>query len=408
MIAHYALSEGFLSMKTRHLLTLWNPSYTDDALDAHLSVLLDWDRKRRAGLAEREDAYVWWAKIRSRNRDGQLPHHDSVLALDEQINSGSETHLYLTDYRSLYVAEIGEVTDDDVRTDEGELDHMPAYYHDLQHDGIRHAVDFWFRLFDIRRVVTGDTLEVINELKKLSNVGYHDRPVSLYGGMVDLPLIVSSEPAASWFSDTGALNDSALWAHRAAEHRSEAQRMAKDLRDNLFGRELWPLISPTSRTFLTACEAEFRAHRDDASFDMSGAAIAYAKAIETELNLTLFSSIRPMFADKKPSEREVREDGRLLDLSGPVSHQTLGTLLHLLQHQDIVQSSIRRAMPHDHGWMLGVLPRQLEHLRDFRNSSAHSEALTANRVEQSRRTILGIGCQGLLETLVRVRIRAGS
>ena len=45
----------------RHLLTVWNPSYTDDALDSHLSVLLKWSAAHAAGQAERDDVYVWWA-----------------------------------------------------------------------------------------------------------------------------------------------------------------------------------------------------------------------------------------------------------------------------------------------------------------------------------------------------------
>ena len=140
----------------RHLLTLWNPSYSDDALDAHLQVLLDQARRERRGEVDRDDIYVWWGKIRSKNRDGRLPHHKDVLALDEQVRDGVETHLYLTDYRSLYVAHVGEITDEDVRKDEGELDRMPDYYQG-------HAIDFWFRLFDLRRIATGDTVEVIGE-----------------------------------------------------------------------------------------------------------------------------------------------------------------------------------------------------------------------------------------------------
>jgi len=384
---------------SRHLLTVWNPSYTDDALDAHLSILLHWDRERNEGRSSDDDVYVWWAKIRSKNRDGRLPHHAEVLSLDEQIRAGRETHLYLTDYRSLYVAEVGEITDDDVRVDEGEFAHMPDYYRD-------HPVDFWFRLFDLRRIVTGDTLEVITELRKLRNQGYHDRPVSLYGGMVDLPLIVWSDPEVSWFSDLEALNDGALWAQSAAEQRSEAQRMSAELRDNLFGRELWPLLSPQTRSFLSAAEAEFRPHRDDAGFDLSGAAIAYAKAVETELNATLFPALRAQFVGKPPHEREVREEGRLLDLGGAVPHQSLGTVLHLLEHQELVQAAVRRAMPVDHNWVLGLLPKQLERLRDLRNPGAHSESTSASALEAARRLILGIGCEGLLEKLARARIRA--
>jgi hypothetical protein len=101
-----------LMTRPLHLFTVWNPSYSDDALDTHLAILLDWARKRRIGEAKPEDVYVWWGKIRSKNRDGALPHHKDVLAIDAQCDAQVETHLYLTDYRSLYVAEIGEITDD--------------------------------------------------------------------------------------------------------------------------------------------------------------------------------------------------------------------------------------------------------------------------------------------------------
>ena len=329
-----------------------------------------------------------------------------MLALDKQVEAQAETHLYLTDYRSLYVADIGEVTDDNVREDPGELDHMPKYYHQPAGDGVQHSIDFWFKIFDIRRVVTGDTLEVINELRKLKNTAYHDRPVSLYGGMVNLPLIVWSDPPARWFSDAEPLNEGSLWAYHAAEDRSEARQMAMELRDNLFGRDFWPRLSPTTRSFLVAAEVQFRAHRDDVGFDVSGAAISYAKAVESELNTSLFRSIRSGFAGKQPHEREVQQEGRLLDLGGEVPHQTLGTLLHLLKHEDLVRESVRKSMPNDYGWMLDILVREAEPLRDFRNSGAHAESLSANQIEPVRRTVLGIGCEGLLERLVRVRLRA--
>ena len=197
-----------------HLLAVWNPAYSGDALDVHLSLLLEWSRRRGAGQAEADDVYVWWGKIRSKNREGRLKHHDQVVALDAQAQAGTETHLYLTDYRSLYVAEVGEVTDEDVREDAGEA----------------HHADFWFRLFDIRRLVSDDTPAVIEEAGKLRNVGYHDRPVSLYGGMVDLPLLVHREPEAQWFSDRDALTEGGLWAERAAALRSDTERMSRERR----------------------------------------------------------------------------------------------------------------------------------------------------------------------------------
>ena len=384
---------------TRHLVTVWNPSYSEDVLDTHLDILLRWSEKRARGQADREDVYVWWAKIRSKNRDGPLPHHAEVMALDEQAQAGVETHLYLTDYRSLYVAEIGEITGDDVRADEGEHEHMPPYYRD-------HAVDIWFRLFDMRRLITGDTLEVIDELKKLKNTGYHDRPVSLYGGIVDLPLIVYRDSPVEWFSDIDTLNEGRLWAERAAEHRSDAERMSRELRDNLFGREIWPLLESATRSFLASAEAVFRSHRDDPGFDLSGSAVSYAKAVETELNALLFPALRRLLKGKTPLEREIRDEGRLLDLGGVVSHQTLGTIRHVLEHSDILQAGVKKAMPHDHSWLLGVLPRELEPILELRNAGAHSETTSALSLQRARRNVLGIGSEGLLSRIVRTRLRS--
>lgn len=58
----------------QHLVTVWNPSYADDAMDAHLRVLLHWAEHARARDGGGEEAYVWWAKVRSPNRQQPLPH----------------------------------------------------------------------------------------------------------------------------------------------------------------------------------------------------------------------------------------------------------------------------------------------------------------------------------------------
>ena len=129
-----ALTWGAMTSPIHPLLTLWNPSYAADAMDAHLAVFLDW-------------AGRW--------RRGEAPEH-----LPQQAP--------------------------------GELEHMPHYYRSQ-------FADFWFRLWDIRRLVADDTPAVIEELKRLRNIRYHDRPVSLYGGMVDLPLIVTRPDEVSWF-----------------------------------------------------------------------------------------------------------------------------------------------------------------------------------------------------------------
>jgi hypothetical protein len=388
------------STRARHLLSVWNPSYADDAMDRHLEVLLRWAAARRQGRAEEEDVYVWWAKLRSPNRQAPLPHAADVLALAEQVDAGIETHLYLTDYSSLYVAQLVEITGDDVLAEfPDERDHMPSYY-----DG--HETDFWFRIWDVRRLVAADAPATIDELKRLRNVRYHDRPVSLYGGIVDLPLIVTREDGAGWFADIGALTEGRRWAERDAELKGETERLSAELRDNLLGQEIWDALQPSSRTFLTTSEAVFRARRGDPGFDFSGSALEMTKAVETELNALLFPSLRPLLAKAPPADREVYAGAALLDLGGAVPHQSLGTIRHLLGGNDTIRQPLRTALPHDWRWLEGELPAQLEPILDLRNPAAHDRTVTREEMGRLRQSILGIGCEGLLVRIVRTKLRA--
>jgi hypothetical protein len=378
-----------------HLVGVWNPSYADDAMDAHLRVLLHWTEARRQRQFEEEDVYVWWGKVRSSNRQAPLPHAAEVLTLDEQVRSGGETHLYLTDYRSLYVALLGEVTADDVMEDAGERGHAPAYY-----DGLH--VDFWFRCWDIRRLVADDTVEVVDVLKGLRNVRYADRPVSLYGGMVNLPLLVKEARPTPYFADAELLTGGILWAERDAELRSEIPRLSRELRDNLLGRQIWRWLDPATRTFLSAGEAIFRSRREDPAFDFSSVAISYAKAVETEANVLIFGGLQRALARSGPREREVWVNGERVDLGGVVPRKTLGVMARLLGDDETVRRGLRVAFPHDFAWMAEELPRRLEDIAALRNPAAHGALLGREPVEAVRDEVLGIGAEGLIVRLARI------
>jgi hypothetical protein len=383
---------------SRHLLTLWNPSYAEDALDAHLRVLLRWAERSRDpadAASPEEDVYVWWAKIRSPRRDGELPHAAEIAALQSQIDDDVETHLYLTDYRSLYVGQLGEVTADAVLEEEGEAEHAPSYYRGRE-------ADFWFRLWDLRRLVADDTPGVIEALGRLRNTRYHDRPVSLYGGMVELPLIVTRDDGARWFADRDLLTSGRLWAERDADLRVDTQRLARELPDNLFGRDVWASLETATRTFLASAEAVFRARRDDPAFDFSGPALEYAKAVETELNALLFPRLRKRLEGAAPKDREVMVDGRRLDLGRIVPHQSLGTILYLLEKDATVGRALGQAFPHDvAGWLRSRAPLELRGIVELRNPAAHSEVVGRDRCRRVRDGVLGIGCEGLLVRVAR-------
>jgi hypothetical protein len=389
-----------VGLPAKHLLTVWNPAYAADPLDAHLAILLEWAERYRSGACGEDDVYVWWAKLRSPNRDAaRLPHHAEIVTLQKQIEAGTETHLYLTDYRSLYVASLEDVLDDNL-LDEDEADHMPAYY-------ATQRADLWFRIVDVRRIVADDTLAVIDELKRLSNTRYHERPVSLYGGMVELPLIVTRADGRSWFPDAPTLTDGRLWVEHDADSRTETDLLARELRDNLLGPVVWSVLDVATRSFLASAEATFRSRRNDPHFDFSGPAIGYAKAVEAELNALLFGSHVMSAAGRlPPADRTARVDGRPLDLGGSVPHQPLGAVLNLLRFDDAMARCVRGAFSAaDAKWLLGTLPHLLETVVALRNPAAHSASSRREDVGEVREKVLGIGCEGMVAQLARVRLR---
>jgi hypothetical protein len=272
---------------------------------------------------------------------------------------------------------------------------MPSYYRDRE-------VDCWFRLADIRRLIAGDGPATNEELRNLLNVRYNHRPVSIYGGMIELPLVVERQDGATWFADAAELTGGRRWVVRDSELRGETERLSAELRDNLLGQEIWEALHPTSRTFLTTGEAVFRSRREDPGFDFSPTAVEYCKAIETELNAAIFPGVQPVMARKPQDERVIRDGKSALDLGRSVPRQTIGSVRHLLVNRPELKRGVEEAFPvRDAAWLTSALPDELEPLLMLRNPAAHDERSTRERIEQR---ILGIGCEGLLVRIVRVKL----
>ena len=387
------------AQRTRHLVAVWNPARAENALDASVQMLLEATRAFRAGEREEDDVYVWWGKVRSSNRQQPLPHLSDILGLDEDLKDEDgprrETHLYLTDYRALYVAHVAEITADNVL--EFDRDRVPAFYAtgDM-------TCDCWFRLWDIRRLVADDTAEVVRELAKLRNTRYHDRPVSIYGGMVDLPLIVTRDDGAGFFEADvrSALTEGKFWVEFDAERVGAGiGAMEQELRLNVLGDGVWSALDPAARTFIATAESLYRSHRQDATFDFSAVVVDFAKAFEVQVNLLL----RRATASLPDRERMVNVDGRRVDLaSGELWN--LGSLARTIAEDEHLNGVLKRRLANGE-WFTSSLPPILRELAERRNPAAHRERVTREQAGELRNRVLGVGVPAIVTELARVRVR---
>jgi hypothetical protein len=134
-----------------HLVTVWNPAYAVDAMEQHLGLLLHLAGEFEKGAIGDEKLYVWWGKVRSPNRQGPQANAEDIrrIASELEAEERDEVQLYLTDYQSLYVGDVDLIQEQD--PGDAESAHMPAYYRKE-----RLSFDFWFRLRDVRRLVSRD------------------------------------------------------------------------------------------------------------------------------------------------------------------------------------------------------------------------------------------------------------
>ena len=381
----------------KHLVAVWNPAYGNDVMEEHIRIIRDRAQRFRSGDVEEDDVFVWWGKIRSVRRQAPLPHLKEIIALESQLGEGhavSEMQLYTTDYRSLYVAHVGEITVEDVReNDDG--DHIPEMYLNEKVN-----CDCWFRLWDIRRLVSDDTLAVIEELGKLRNTGYADMPVSIYGGMVHLPLIVTRPDGARYFEPDARdlLTDGKYWVEFDAE-RTGLGSIERELRENCFGEEEWFRLDPGARTFIATAEKVFRDHKADISLDFSPVMIDFAKAFEVQVNILLRQAL-----EKIPkTARLINLSGKTVDV-GKGGPYMLADLVRIIGETKEINQALKRAIAKEGEWFTASLPAILRDLAVIRNPAAHSDRIDREAAKKRRNRFLGIGCEGDLVRLAKVRL----
>ena len=365
-------------------------------MEEHLALLL----RDAAALRERrmrdDDAYVWWGLVHSRNRRTDLPHMDSIRAI-ERVLSGDdppETHLYLTDYQSLCVAELGGISFGAL--DASEARHVPSYY-----AADRLECDCWFKLRDVRRLVADDMLATIQELKQLHSVAYFDRPVSLYGGMVDLPLVVTRPDALSYFNEDerDVSTKGLLWAEFDATMGAGIVSVERSLREDLLGESTWNALDPPVRTFVATAEKVYREHRADAASDFAGGIGGFSKALEVQVG----SLLRRVLPKLPRQHRLMNIDGATVDLAQRRG-LSLNQLVQVLAGDQTRTVALTQLLVNG-GWFTGSFAAVLDEFRTVRNEGTHESRIDRKTATHWRNQMLGVGCTGHLVELARVKVR---
>ena len=371
---------------TNNLIVLYNPYYNQEVIEDHVRIL--------HSAADITQARVGFGKVRSKRRDYEHPYEEKVDALCDSVSAENPLQLFLTDLASVYVCYVEKVAE--------ELDGVeaPKYYEALD-------VDRWFIVSDIRELARDDFGFVRDLfLVNFTTPNYGGHTYSLYGNRYDYPLMVEQKEPMDYFEE---FQEGERHFTRVFKGNRYAQ-MQRDLIHFVFGKELFYRMHPDSVESLIGAEMDYLEHKEDATHDFSTIVINYGKVFENEsyrFLKTLFAAL--LQDDPSLAEVEYQVQGRNYRLPDYLRQKpNMGTNKHLLGNPAIFNaykerfSDLRR-----YGTLMNLLKFRFRQATDtiqhVRNEASHGGAVSRSECEQVRETLLGIGRDGILTSLLNER-----
>jgi len=161
-------------MIMNNILSLYNPYYNKNVIELHLDLL-------------KENGVVAFGKVRSQLRDYAHPNQKTLDDIYSETTKKNPSQLFLTDYSSIYVANVISVNKDI------NFIKVPKYY-----DGLE--VEYWFVFDDLRLIIYKD-FELIRDqiLANFLATNFNNRTYTVYGNPYIYPMQVTMKEEINYF-----------------------------------------------------------------------------------------------------------------------------------------------------------------------------------------------------------------
>ena len=295
----------------------------------------------------------------------------------------------MTDYSSVYVAKVVEVISDDC------LGLAPAYYSEKKLD-----VENWFIISDIRRIVHNDFEHVRDHiLGNFTTPNFGDHHYAIYGNKYVYPLVVEMDKTVDYFETE---NDDFKFFTEIYKSEKSLE-MKKNLIDYRFGEDVFYALHPNTQDAIISAEIEYEENKNDPLYDFTSVVIKFSKAFEKEIYLFM----RELFLllikqDKYLRDIEYSVQGRDFRLSDHKNYKpNIGTNNYLIKNYDI-KNAINKHVGNAtlRHFIFVSIPKSIQGIQSIRNESVHGESASLAEAVKVRKSLVGIGENGVLSDLI--------
>ena len=362
----------------KNILILYNPYYNKNVIEEHLEIL-------------QKNSIVAFGKVKSKLNDTNHPNEEKLEHIYSEVSKENSLQLFLTDYNSIYVANVISVTPDKTI-----LVKAPKYYDNFD-------VEMWY-VFDDLRLIIHNNFELVRD-KVLANfkaVNYNNETYAVYGNPYVYPMEVVMKEEIDYFQK----DDESFKYFTNIFKSSEHLQMRENLIDFNFGTTNFYNLSPNSQDNIVSAEMEYKQNKQNPLYDFSSVVVKYSKAVEDEL----YRFLRVLFLYLIQKESHIGEFDyqvqgikfKLKDIDK--NKPNFGTYKYLLKQQDIKNAIYdyledRAIKP----FILYNIPKFINTIQNIRNESVHGNTISLSECEHIRKEVVGIGQSGILNELLKYK-----
>ena len=361
-------------------LILYNPYYQNDVIEQHLKILI-------------ENGEVAFGKIKSALKTTEHNFNDQVHQVYETINEENYMQLFLTDYSSIYVAKVVQVTSFDKSSI------APSYYKDKNLN-----IEKWFIIKDMREIVSDD-FEAVRDgiLTNFTTPNYGDHSYALYGNNYSYPLIIEQKTVTNYFD-----NDNTDFRYYTNMFKSKQYMNIKNnMIQYTFGDKWINFFHPNSLDNIISAEIEYQENCNNPLYDYTSVIIKYSKTMEQELYIFL-KKLLIYLISKNSSIQNISysvQNNQYILSDIFTNKPNLGTMKFILNNK-IIKETINNFL---NNFNLKIFLKNdftyyITKLQSIRNESVHGKAPDLTDVQELRKDILGLSKKSMVSELVKNRV----
>lgn len=385
-----------------HFYLTFNPSknsYSDpEYTQAH--EFYDFLKKK---IQENSNSYAYWGKIISKDRNKNINLDKMKKVIEENKSAGHSTHLYISDFKNLWVGKVEEIKDN-IGTDFQTL----SFYKDKN-------VEVWFKISDFT-LIEG-TYE--GTVKKLSHFFIDNEYMSLkidelspFTSGISYPAYIQDLANEMYFDENE--GKQLILEHSELMLNNSLGRVTKILQIYAFPEEVYNLIPHSARIEIEGAELDLLENR---THNYAKVAFSYIKALEIIINHLVIGHMKKnncgdefyVKPDVMPPKLYLNpgDDVGLIPISRFNKNYSMNQLIFFVQR--IVKANrlnFSRAFK-DHKKFIDFICHDLgkileeNRVMDIRGVLAHSDSqsISVKETLAMRNLILGVGCKGLIHEI---------